>query len=243
MSEKHQQQLKALAMERVHSILYQSDKEVPLEYWSVIKEFTGMFLDDWIVFENLLEAFRQDMESLELFSQNVDIFYRSGAGLHSVSFLGKEFALERELFADYLASCTEIMRPFLPLGSVVELDSRYFQPDPSIESAVKVVITARCIAPEGYHSYFPYAGVIYPLGEMKKDRVIHFTSPLIRSVIHEGYRDEMETSFELLMKKEMIVDRGLKSIEFSPEDMAKLQAKQDEHSDSEEKTKVEAGEH
>ncbi|WP_141769940.1 DUF4176 domain-containing protein [Bacillus massilinigeriensis] len=163
MSEKHQQQLKAMAMERVHHILYESDKEVPLEYWPVIKEFTSMFLDDLSVFENLLEAFRQDMDSLELFSQDVDIFYRSGAGIHSVSFLGKEFALERELFADYLASCTEIMRPFLPLGSVVELDPRYFQPDPSIESAVKVVITARYVAPESYHSYFPYAGVMMPV--------------------------------------------------------------------------------
>ncbi len=235
MSESHQKQMKALAMERVHSLLYESDREVPLEYWPVIKEFTNLFLDDLNVYENLLEAFRHDMESMELYSLDVDIFYRKGAGLHSISFLGKEFALDRALFADYLASCVEMMRPLLPLGSVVELDPRYFQPDPSIDSAVKVVITARYVAPKGYRSYFPYAGVIYPLGEIKKESIIHFTRPLTQSVIHEGYRDEMETSFELLMKKEMIIDKGLKSIEFSPEDMAQLEQKV--------KTKVEAGEH
>jgi hypothetical protein len=38
-----------------------------------------------------------------------------------------------------------------------------------------------------------------------------------------GYKDEMEESFEYLMKEELILDKGITSIEFSDEDMRKIQ--------------------
>ena len=38
-----------------------------------------------------------------------------------------------------------------------------------------------------------------------------------------GYQDEMEESFDYLMKEELILDKGIMSIEFSDDDMRKLQ--------------------
>lgn len=217
-------QLKALAMEKIHQLIYSSDSTVPMEFGPVINEFADKFLEDESIFEHLNEAYRQKLASLDLFSQGIDISYKKEHYVHTITYLNQQFSLDDATYVKFLSSSIEIMREVLPLGSVVELDPNFFKPDPSSSKPVKVVIKGRFIAPKGYQSYFPYAGVVYPLGEIKKDTVIYFTYPLIKSVVHVGFKDEMEESFELLMKKEMIVDKGMKSIEFSSEDMKKLQS-------------------
>ncbi|KAB7667703.1 DUF4176 domain-containing protein [Bacillus sp. B1-b2] len=136
----------------------------------------------------------------------------------------KYFRLQEEPFFHLVTSSIEIMREMLPLGTVVELNPRHFLPEQSTSSPTKVVITERYIVPTGYQTYFPYGGVIYPVGELKKDATIYFTEPLITNVVHTGYRDEMEEAFELLIKEDLLVKENRRSIEFSTEDMKGLQS-------------------
>ncbi|MEK4972808.1 DUF4176 domain-containing protein [Niallia sp. FSL R7-0648] len=86
-----------------------------------------------------------------------------------------------------------------------------------------MVITKRYTVPTGYQTFFPYGGVVYPVGEMKKDAILYFTEPLITNVIHMGFKDEMEEAFELLMKEELVIEKKMTSIEFSAQDMQSLQ--------------------
>ncbi|WP_083855784.1 DUF4176 domain-containing protein [Amphibacillus jilinensis] len=123
----------------------------------------------------------------------------------------------------YLAVTLEIVREVLPLGSVVELDPLYFKPSEKTDSPTLLVITGRFIAPKGYMTYFPYKGVVYPVGEVKANAHVHFTAPLIKKVIQRGYKDESELAFELMMKRELMLNRGMTSLEFSPKAMTQLQ--------------------
>jgi hypothetical protein len=188
-----------------------------------IHEFANLFLEDASVFTHLQDAYRHQLDSLEVTSQGIDIFYQKEQGLHTISFWDKSFSLDDASYVPFLTYAIDLMREVLPLGTVVELDPRFFKLGESASEPIKVVITGRFIFPENYRSYFPYAGVVYPFGEMNKGNTIHFTYPLIKEVVHMGYKDEMEESFEYLMKEELILDKGIMSIEFSDDDMRKLQ--------------------
>lgn len=124
-----------------------------------------------------------------------------------IQFRQSHYRLQDNLFFPFVTSCIEIMREVLPLGSVVELNPLYFLPEQQTSSAAKIVITKRYTVPTGYQTFFPYGGVVYPVGEMKKDAILYFTEPLITNVIHMGFKDEMEEAFELLMKEELVVEK------------------------------------
>ncbi|MEI5908254.1 DUF4176 domain-containing protein [Bacillus spongiae] len=223
MNTEFKEKLKGLAMEKLHQLFYLPDNGETVECSDAILEFADLFLEDEAVMKNLHEAYRQNLPSIDLYSQTIDITYRNEQGLHTIAFLDKKFSLEEASYVDFLSYSIEMMREVLPLGSVVELDPHFFNPDQVTLKPVKVVITGRFILPENYKSFFPYVGVVYPLGEVKKDSTIYFTHPLIESVVHVGYKDELEEAFEVLIKNEMILDKGMKSIEFSTSDVSQLQ--------------------
>lgn len=223
MQNEFKQQLKDLVLEKVNQIMKTLDKEKQIECGLVIKDFCERFALDEPIFQHLYAAYKEQMTSLELYSQEIDIYYHREHNLHTLTYLEKSFTLNDETYVYFLTSCIEIVREVLPLGTVVELDENYFKPSQEHGVPAKVVITGRFIAPKGYKTYFPYCGVLYPFGEMRKDAQIHFTTPLIKSVIHHGYKDEAEEALEIIMKKELIIDKNLKSIEFSVQDMQKLQ--------------------
>ena len=209
--------LKELGMKKIQQLFGET------AFASEIHEFANLFLGDESVFTHLHDAYRHQLDALEVTSQGIDIFYRKEQEVHTISFLEKRFSLDDASYVSFLTYAIDLMGEVLPLGTVVELDPRYFKPGESASEPIKVVITGRFIFPENYRSYFPYAGVVYPFGETNKGNTIHFTSPLIQKVVHMGYQDEMEESFEYLMKEELILDKGITSIEFSDEDMRRIQ--------------------
>ncbi|MEH7180117.1 DUF4176 domain-containing protein [Neobacillus vireti] len=223
MKEEFKQKLKALAMEKVDKIIYSLEKEKQMESGLIIKEFIKLFIEDQSILQTLYRAYKKNLALLELKSNGLDILYKKENSLHTIEFTDKQFSLDEDAYVHILSYSIEIMREVLPLGSVVELDRTYFKPDQQMTSPSKIIITGRFIAPKGYNTYFPYSGVVYPFGEMKPGSQIHFTAPLIKNIIHLGFKDEMDESFELLIKKEFIVDKNMKSIEFSVHDMKKLQ--------------------
>ncbi|WP_283152627.1 DUF4176 domain-containing protein [Guptibacillus hwajinpoensis] len=209
--------LKELGMNKIQQLF--GETAFALE----IHEFAHLFMEDESIFTHLHDAYRHKLDSLEVTSQGIDIFYRKEQEVHTISFLDKRFSLDAASYVSFLTYSIDLMREVLPLGTVVELDPRYFKPGESATEPIKVVITGRFILPKNYRSYFPYAGVVYPIGETNKGNTVHFTPPLIQKVVHMGYQDEIEESFDYLMKEELICDKGITSIEFSDDDMRKIQ--------------------
>ncbi len=217
-------ELKTLAMEKVAQVIDSLSNEAKIRYCVAINEFADVFLDDELVFQELYYAYKQERSSYDIQCTNGEkITYRREYDEHVIQFAQTYFCLPEKLFVLFLTSCIEIMREVLPLGTVVELNPLHFIPEHQTSSPTKVVITKRFIAPTGYQTYFPYGGAIYPVGEMKKDTTIYFTEPLITNVIHTGYKDDMEDAFLLLIKEDFIVQKNMKSIEFSAHDMKRLQ--------------------
>ncbi|WP_243291861.1 DUF4176 domain-containing protein [Bacillus sp. FJAT-47783] len=223
MNEDLKKKLKALAMEKVEKITGSLDKEKQIEFGFMIKDFFDLFLEDLSVLQDLYRAYKKYIPSLALHTHHGELFYQNEMDVYTIQFLEKKFSVHEEAYADLLAYSIEMMRDVLPLGSVVELDPTYFNLEQQGESPVKIVITGRFIAQKGYNAYFPYTGIVYPVGLMKPGAQIHFTPSLIKKVIHHGFKDETEEAYQFLIKKEFILDKEMKSIEFSDADMKKLQ--------------------
>lgn len=118
----------------------------------------------------------------------------------------------RELIAHYI----DIFEPIYPLGTVVELslDFSKFLNLKNQNQRVKVVIVERFVATNTKESYFPYVGIVYPVGMLGHGKCVQFTRELINSVVHMGYQDAMEDTYVLLMKKELILDNNAVSFGF-----------------------------
>ncbi len=217
------QQLKQLAFRKIDQIIQSFAGEIQAESVPVIHEFFHLYLEDNRLLQHLYQAYKENLPSLNLHHQQDIITYKHEGAAHTILFSNKQFTLDEDSYVRLLAYTIEIMREVLPLGSIVELNPAYFKPDSQLESPSKVVITGRFIGPKGYNSYFPYVGVIYPVGEMKAGTQIHFTAPLIKRVVQKGFSDGMEEAFVYLMKQEFIVEKDLNSIEFSNHDMKKFQ--------------------
>lgn len=80
---------------------------------------------------------------------------------------------------------------------------------------VRVVIVQRYVgeSPEGF--YYPYAGTLYPIGIPGSRKLIEFTPSLIEKVVRHGYSDEQEDAYVYLMKRELMLERGLHSMGFA----------------------------
>ena len=111
----------------------------------------------------------------------------------------------------------DIIEDILPLGTVVNLKKECLDKllkGKNIEKA-EIVIVNRFIFQNGVDSYFHYAGVVYPLGFINNANTIHFTSNLIEDVVHKGYSDEKEDAYIYMVKRELIIERGMKSFSFA----------------------------
>lgn len=212
-----------LLVKKVEQILQSAGPEIDLESAYNLRSLLGLLKEDNQLFLQLYHAYKHHLPSLDLQHQDEIISYRREETKHSIVFSNKRIELSESLFRDLFISVIGLTREVLPLGTVVELNPAYFKPNPASETPTKAVITERFVAPSGYRSYFPYGGIVYPLGEVKKGAKIHFTDPLIQKIVHLGYRDEVEDAFVYLMKEELIVDNHMHSIEFSKEDMTKVE--------------------
>ncbi|MCM1497818.1 MAG: DUF4176 domain-containing protein [Clostridium sp.] len=120
----------------------------------------------------------------------------------------KEIIMNNEHARELCSKMIDVLEPVYPLGTVVELTDSFTQ---SLRlknqgKRIRVVIVERFAATSDKQAFFPYVGVIYPVGLLGKGRYLHFTSSLIDNVLHEGFKDEMDDAYVLLMKKELLID-------------------------------------
>lgn len=134
----------------------------------------------------------------------------------------EKIVLNSEDMRELLGKIIDIFEPVYPLGTVVELKEDFTRSLKlqSPDMKVKAVIVERFAATKDKQTYFPYVGVIYPVGTLGYGRFLHFTSALVDSVVQDGYRDEMEDAYVLLMKKELLLDHDAVSFGFLQREQA-----------------------
>lgn len=132
----------------------------------------------------------------------------------------EEIRLSETEFRDIISSFIDILEDVLPLGTVVDLKKEFYHTIDELKDAenIRMVITHRFLGSEGEPFYFPYAGVVYPTGMLGIQGVLHFTRPLIKSIVKLGYTDMQEEAFVLLMKHDLIVDKGYRSFGYADDE-------------------------
>jgi hypothetical protein len=148
-------------------------------------------------------------------------FERQGEGFLLCSG-ASELWLKKDDFFLYVELLSDVFLPALPLGSCVRLKAGAFSGLPGMpgDYEPEAVVVDRYLAVPEAGIYFPYTGVVYPLGAFGTERKIHFGPQLVEEVLHSGFSDEREEAFIELMKEEYILDRGLRSMGFAGEQEA-----------------------
>lgn len=124
---------------------------------------------------------------------------------------GMSLKLQKHVTMLLLSGILELTDQLLPLGSVVTLNNNF-----NLNNKEKpyYIITHRFIVQDDMSGYFSYAGVPYPFGEMKDNRLLHFTIPAIDKVIFRGFSDDSDQAFILLMKENLLLRLKVHSVSF-----------------------------
>lgn len=128
--------------------------------------------------------------------------------------------LGKEQWKSLLSGAADLLQDILPLGSVADLKKERMQEQiPGLENVqqIRVVITQRFLS-YTQKGYFTYAGVVYPVGNLQGNQVIHFNPIMIENVVHKGYADEQEAAYLYLMKQEYVLQKGMYNYEFASEE-------------------------
>lgn len=193
---------------------------IPERLRETMGQIAGYYVDDnrflFQVYEALIENERylQDEES--------EITYERDGEDYILAYQGKECVFSEADFKKVLASMLDILEDTLPLGTVVDLNKDAYKGVPQVDEIenIRIVITYRFLGKESQKFYFPYAGVVYPVGMLGYDEVLYFTRPLVEKIIHKGYRDNQEDAYVYLMKQEMIVEKGMNTVGYAtPEEI------------------------
>ena len=129
------------------------------------------------------------------------------------------FECKEEEFKNIVSGVVDIMMELLPLGTVIDLKKEHFSeyfPVDEIDN-LRFVIESRYSYVDKSNLFFPYGGIVYPVGRMVEQSVMYFTPPLIERVVYKGYTDEVEEAYEIEMKKELVIEKRKKSIAFGSE--------------------------
>lgn len=133
--------------------------------------------------------------------------------------ISRENQFEVRLTLDYfrilLGLIDLVYSEVLPLGSVVELDTRRF-PEQLKEMfshtpGAKVIITGRKlpVADNIGHYVVDYQAQLWPLGSFLPVRPMTISNMMIKNIIARGYQDSYETSFSKHLKQSQIQEKRL----------------------------------
>lgn len=148
------------------------------------------------------------------------VTYKKEEDVHKLIIKDYTINLKLSEIKEIIIGLIDILDDILPLGTVVKLKKEYmhkFLNNNEIEEA-EVVIVNRFIFKNGINAYFPYAGVVYPIGFVGNSNAIQFSSALIDEVVHRGYSDEKDEVYTFLLKNELILDKRMHSFGFASEE-------------------------
>lgn len=132
----------------------------------------------------------------------------------------QEITMSKEQWKYLISGAIELLQRILPLGSVVDLKKEKLQEKlPKLEKVehIRIVITQRFLS-YTKTGYFTYAGVVYPVGNIQGKQIIHFNPLMIEKMVQKGYEDEQDAAYVYLMKKEYVLQNGMRNYEFASEE-------------------------
>ena len=198
-----------------------------MEDWFKVNSFITE--DKAIIFKELIKQFQGDLSLF--YEMNKTIVIGEGQVLDNesgINFICQndkcmlktnygEVYLSNIEFRKVIAGIVDIYEDIYPLGTVVDLDKKYFRNILPVDEVdeLRVVITYRFI-PLTDTCYIPYVGSLYPVGNMgilKND--IHFTHRAIERVVQMGYQDEKELAFIYQIKNNFLIHNGKHSSGFA----------------------------
>ena len=153
----------------------------------------------------------------ELTDTDSEIVYKKL--LSSIWVKGQDFSFQcnRDNMKRIVEGSTDLLTPLLPLGTIVDLKKEHLAdifPADKINQ-LRFMIDYRYSFYDTCSVYLPYGGIVYPLGRIGEAQVLYFTPQLVEKVVYMGFQDEMETAYEVEMKKELILQKGMKSLAFA----------------------------
>lgn len=126
-----------------------------------------------------------------------------------------EITLALENFLVLMGLIDLVYSKILPLGSVVELDTRIF-PNQLKEMfsktpGAKVIITGRKLpVADSIGNYVvDYQAQLWPLGDFPPIRPMTISNMMIKNVIATGYQDDYENSFSQNLKQRQVQEKRL----------------------------------
>ena len=155
-----------------------------------------------------------------LFDESTGITYRRRENEYELIWHKQFFEFSREEIRSLIISLIQIFEEVLPSGSIVELKKSYLGKPIPLDSGeqIRVIIIHRFVNESLEGIFYPYSGTIYPTGILGSSKQICFSPALIKRVVYKGFHEEQEDAYVYRMKKEFLIDRQLKSVEFACED-------------------------
>lgn len=197
-----------------YSFLSDYQRRQVLELWR-------WYRDDVKFLYEIHEAILTNQVRLE--DKENQVIYERRGSIFRLTLEEEVVELKEEEILELVHAAIDILETTLPLGSVVTLKQEYREQEnrEGIQNQ-KVIITQRFLRMDTENVYFPYAGTVYPLGNIEGSQVIYFTASLIDQVVHTGYRDEEENQVVYLYKDEYIVEKKMHSYGFASEEEIKV---------------------
>ena len=152
--------------------------------------------------------------------ESINISYVHENDKYMIVLDGNIITLKLEQIKEIIRGLIDILDDTLPLGTVVKLKAEYIQKaanSKEIQNA-EFVIVNRFVFRNGVKSYFPYAGIVYPIGFVGNADAFQFTTSLIEEIVHRGYSDEKDYAYTYLIKNELIVEKNMHSFGFASKD-------------------------
>lgn len=181
---------------------------IPETDYELLEEIAIKYQDNTTALSKLYNDFIDENPLAK--TEDLALHYKKIEDSFILAYQSETTGYSKEDFKIFLMGMISLLNDMLPLGSVVTLKNRNENSTP-----LKVVITYRFLAQKEDIHYFPYGGVVYPVGMLGNDNILYFTESMIDKIVLNGYQDEQEDDFVYLMKKEMLVERQMVSFGYS----------------------------
>lgn len=184
---------------------------IPAEQAECFHKIADLYSRDNTFLLQFYLAVRNELS--ELSNEKDNFIYKKQNQKCAIIFREDELLIERKILLDILGFMIELTEDVLPLGTMVELKKEYFKNvcDVTKIEKLQVVITNRFLK-QDEDSYFTYGGVVYPVGNFNGMEILKFTPALIERVVQKGFQDNQDHVYLYLMKKELILEKGIKSV-------------------------------
>lgn len=189
--------------------LQDTEKAFVLEFAYAFKQYR----------EELFNLYDAIVNEKEIKGDRELITYKIYDEKNEIGFNNKSIRLSKENLKRVISTIIDFSEKILPLGSVVTLKKDVL--DAAIEEEINFIISHRFLIKEGTSAYFTYGGVLYPEGTFKEEKILHFNASAIREVVFEGFNNEKEDAFIAAIKNELILKKGMHSINFATKEERK----------------------